>query len=392
MRYPATLALAIAAALPVSLLPTSALAQTAAPMLTRTVSSDAAHNVLPLKELAAPVAKLDYDQLRKSYQIQEGTSLESVRADPKGNAGRVVELSGKISGVMISQGVRNVILESSDGTAVFVVKPELNGANLLTAGKSVRGLFLVGEENGDAVFSPIAVADYVETRSLYRSPYGAESTQGLEGLDTMAIEGMTIVPPLTDFALPRPQPALRTVPQRVGNRMIAPMAVESNGNWFSGQTSTYSALARRFNPRLTAAQANEIGGAILSASQRHSMDPRFLSTMIAVESRFDIYALSSSGAMGLGQIMPFNLKSLGIRNAWSPTENIHGAAKMLRQNLNSFKNHPDATLLAVAAYNAGPNAVKRAGYKVPNGQQVQRYVWKVYNQYKALAPDLFASR
>jgi soluble lytic murein transglycosylase-like protein len=80
--------------------------------------------------------------------------------------------------------------------------------------------------------------------------------------------------------------------------------------------------------------------------------------------------------MGLGQIMPFNLKEAGITNAWNPRQNIFGAARLLRGHLNTFGSRPDGTLLAVAAYNAGPNAVRRAGYKVPNGSQVQRYVWK----------------
>ena len=47
------------------------------------------------------------------------------------------------------------------------------------------------------------------------------------------------------------------------------------------------------------------------------------------------------------------------------------------------------SLLAVAAYNAGSGAVRRAGYKVPGGSQVQRYVWKVYYRYKQFAPDMF---
>jgi soluble lytic murein transglycosylase-like protein len=159
-----------------------------------------------------------------------------------------------------------------------------------------------------------------------------------------------------------------------------------------GQSRIYDALARSFNPKLPPAQSAEIGAAIVAASRANGLDPRFLSSIIAVESGFNPYSVSSSGAMGLGQIMPFNLRGLGITNAWSPTQNIHGSAKMLRKSLNEYKGRADATLLAVAAYNAGGGAVRRAGYKVPNGSQVQRYVWKVYNQYKAFAPELFAER
>jgi soluble lytic murein transglycosylase-like protein len=158
---------------------------------------------------------------------------------------------------------------------------------------------------------------------------------------------------------------------------------------WSNQKAAFKMAARRFNKKLNDSQATEIAQALVDAGRAHGMDPRFLASIVAVESSFDIYCLSRSGAMGLGQIMPFNLKEAGITNAWNPRQNIFGAARLLRGHLNSFGSRPDGTLLAVAAYNAGPNAVRRAGYKVPNGAQVQRYVWKVYYQYKAFAPDLF---
>jgi soluble lytic murein transglycosylase-like protein len=110
---------------------------------------------------------------------------------------------------------------------------------------------------------------------------------------------------------------------------------------------------------------------------------------VKVESSFDPYCLSSSGAMGLGQLMPFNLRPLGVANAWDPMQNLHGSAKMLRQNLNTFAGQRDGTLLAVAAYHAGVGAVNRAGKQVPQRASTQKYVWKVYYAYRALAPELF---
>jgi soluble lytic murein transglycosylase-like protein len=62
---------------------------------------------------------------------------------------------------------------------------------------------------------------------------------------------------------------------------------------------------------------------------------------------------------------------------------------MLRNNLNRFGGYQNGTLLAVAAYHAGGNAVERAGFQVPPKPATQRYVWKVYYAYKALAPELF---
>jgi soluble lytic murein transglycosylase-like protein len=146
---------------------------------------------------------------------------------------------------------------------------------------------------------------------------------------------------------------------------------------------------RRHNSRLSGHQVEQIASALIGAGREQAIDPRFIASIIAVESNFNIHALSRSGAMGLGQIMPFNLKEARITNAWDPAQNIYGTARLLKGHLNQFGSRPNGTLLAVAAYNAGPNAVRRAGYKVPNGSQVQRYVWKVYYKYKSLAPELF---
>ena len=148
---------------------------------------------------------------------------------------------------------------------------------------------------------------------------------------------------------------------------------------------------RRYNKKLKPEVVSEIAEALLRAGAKYEMDPRFLAAIIAVESDFDVNCLSNSGAMGLGQLMPFNLPECGVKNPWNPTENIFGTARLLRGHLNEFGSRPNGTLLAVAAYNAGPGAVRRAGYQVPPGAQVQRYVWKVYYRYKEFAPELFAS-
>jgi soluble lytic murein transglycosylase-like protein len=157
----------------------------------------------------------------------------------------------------------------------------------------------------------------------------------------------------------------------------------------SSQKAAYAQMIQSTNKKLKPAQVNEIAEAILRAGLKYQMDPRFLAAVIGVESDYDVACLSNSGAMGLGQLMPFNLKEAGVTDPWNPTQNIFGTAKLLRGHLDDYKNRSNGTLLAVAAYNAGPGAVRRAGFQVPDGAQVRRYVWKVYYRYKALAPDMF---
>ena len=77
---------------------------------------------------------------------------------------------------------------------------------------------------------------------------------------------------------------------------------------------------RRYNKKLRPEQVDEIATALLKCGYGYNIDPRFLAAIIAVESDFDIYCLSESGAMGLGQLMPFNVKEAGIANPGSRAE------------------------------------------------------------------------
>ena len=187
-----------------------------------------------------------------------------------------------------------------------------------------------------------------------------------------------------------------TIVGRAGSRALAgslPPATSSNSRLQSltdEQKPAYMALVRRHNARLSDQQVEEIASALLGAGMQHNLDPRFLAAIVSVESGFNVNSTSSSGAQGLGQIMPFNSRTMGISDPYNPTQNIYGAAKMLRGHLDEFNRFGSrGPLLAVAAYNAGVNAVKRAGNNVPSGSQVQRYVWKVYDRYKEFAPDMF---
>jgi soluble lytic murein transglycosylase-like protein len=337
-----------------------------------------------------------YEQLRRSYKVNAGITLAQVRSDAASHAGRVIELQGTITGVMTMQTTRTMLMQVDGSTLALSIPDSLN-TSVMRSGSSVRALALVGRvpERNEAVLTVVAmteqlapapwpVAEELSTTGLARL---APATKPLMAGDVIiSPETSAVVPPMTRMRPGLPEPPAARPP---AVQALRPGLDPNADDVWSSQKVAFKAAARRFNKKLSDAQAAEIAQAMVDAGRAHGMDPRFLASIIAVESSFDIYCLSRSGAMGLGQIMPFNLREAGITNAWNPTQNIFGAARLLRGHLNSFGNRPDGTLLAVAAYNAGPNAVRRAGYKVPNGSQVQRYVWKVYYQYKAFAPELF---
>ena len=116
---------------------------------------------------------------------------------------------------------------------------------------------------------------------------------------------------------------------------------------------------------------------ISEASKRHGISFPLLKAQIKVESDFNPRAVSKKGALGLMQIMPENVKALRIKDPFNPRENIMGGARYFKKLLKRFKGRLP---LALAAYNAGPEAVDQ--YKrIPPYRETENYVQKVMKYY-----------
>jgi soluble lytic murein transglycosylase-like protein len=120
----------------------------------------------------------------------------------------------------------------------------------------------------------------------------------------------------------------------------------------------------------------ELRPIIDEAARKYSLDPQLIAAVTFHESAFDVRAVSSRGAQGLMQLMPRTARSLGVRDAFDPRQNILGGAKYLRQMFDLFGGDLDKSL---AAYNAGPEAVKRKG--VAATDEAVRYVRIVKGYY-----------
>jgi soluble lytic murein transglycosylase-like protein len=109
--------------------------------------------------------------------------------------------------------------------------------------------------------------------------------------------------------------------------------------------------------RIPNARGKEYASAIADAAARYDLDPAFLAAVYWTESSYRPDAVSRTGAIGLGQLMPETAEWLGV-DPWDPIQNIDGSARLYRYFLD--RNNGDIQL-AIASYAAGPGAVKRAG-------------------------------
>jgi soluble lytic murein transglycosylase-like protein len=123
---------------------------------------------------------------------------------------------------------------------------------------------------------------------------------------------------------------------------------------------------------------------IEEAAGEAGIDAALVHAVITAESGYNPAAVSRTGAQGLMQLMPETAKRYAVKDAFDPKQNIRAGTRYLRDLLDLFDNNIE---LAVAAYNAGENAVIRYGRKIPPYRETQAYVPKVmrlYDKYSTL--------
>ena len=137
------------------------------------------------------------------------------------------------------------------------------------------------------------------------------------------------------------------------------------------RSAVYVNLAqRKYYTPLVSAVAKEL-----------QLEPALLHALITVESGYNPKARSPKGAIGLMQLMPDTAQRYKVANIWDPGENVRGGARYLRDLLALFNNDLS---LALAAYNAGEDAVAQYGNKIPPYAETRNYVPRVLQQYQLL--------
>lgn len=156
-----------------------------------------------------------------------------------------------------------------------------------------------------------------------------------------------------------------TVAERIEKLTVGPVLNGAEGSedaWFT----------------LLPSRGQEWAPAIKEAAERNGLDPKLLAAVVWSESAFNPEAVSSAGAIGLGQLMPGTAAELGV-DPTDPEQNLDGSARYLAAQINRFGRND----LGLAAYNAGPGRVSRAG-GIPQIAETQAYVHVVLDRYAQL--------
>jgi soluble lytic murein transglycosylase-like protein len=129
-------------------------------------------------------------------------------------------------------------------------------------------------------------------------------------------------------------------------------------------------------------EAGEYARDVRRAAKRWRIDPELIVAVAHTESRLNPTAVSPKGALGVMQLMPSTARLMAVRDPFDPRQNIDGGARWLRMMLDRFKGDVD---LALAAYNAGPETVKRYG-GIPPYAETRRYVRLVREKMDRMRP------
>jgi soluble lytic murein transglycosylase-like protein len=350
-----------------------------------------------------------YLSIRRMYPPRAGLTLDVLAQNPAAYRGVTMEISGRLSGIARSG-------SGEDESALLILSTPRNGALSLTMsrlpswlqpGAQVRVLVVAisDQEPGTVLGVPdmqvVAVAsasDISAAEMRWQQSVAARQTR--DAAQRKAYEASLVrISRSGNRSGSRSYTATsRSKSSRSGGASVSSAPLVSQ---LSPKAKAVFEPYRNFiigrNPRLTDKQADDITATLLHFSERMDIDPRLIVAMFIAESDFDPNATSHVGAMGIGQIMPDTARGIGLSNPYDPVQNIAGSIYILRERLHKYSGglpgdqlSMEHIILALAAYNAGPGAVKK--YKgVPPYRETQKYVRKVERIYRALCPEKFGN-
>ncbi|MFT5172193.1 MAG: membrane-bound lytic murein transglycosylase B [Gammaproteobacteria bacterium] len=226
---------------------------------------------------------------------------------------------------------------------------------------------------------------------MSRAAFGALSCAALPSTRTQLARALTMTQPMilsvaitmamAIFASPN---ALADIWKRVDNNGMSHFSNEYMGK---GSVLVIRTKRKRTQKRGTGAPRTNAYARnkalytplIEKAARQFQLDANLIHAVVRAESAYNAEAESKKGAVGLMQLMPGTAKRYGVGDRTDPMQNLKGGVHYLRDLMLQFRN----IALALAAYNAGENAVIRHGNKIPPYAETRHYVQKVIGFYLA---------
>lgn len=306
--------------------------------------------------------------------------MVAAQADPAEYGGRTFEVSAQVGGFVTADDSRTVLLSLGTLSLAVRMASGAGDSTWLASGQTVRALVRV-EAGNTALSSPrltlLAAAPETDVTALERRAATRTSLPS-RGAPSLRAQG-----------------SARQWGSEAGQMASAagvPDAVPAGLSARARQIyAPYWQAVRNMNPRLAQRDVDKITSSILYFSDRNDVDPRLIMAMIICESGFDLHSTSRTGAAGLGQLMPGTARGLGVTDPYDPVQNIAASVHLLRGHLDTYGGAPahagiiplSQIALTMAAYNAGPGAVRRY-HGVPPFRETQRYVAKVAALYQKM--------
>ncbi len=161
----------------------------------------------------------------------------------------------------------------------------------------------------------------------------------------------------------------------VSNRQNSP--AQNRNNYAPPHIVKLSCFINSYNKKLNNNDAMMIADAIIQMSNKHRVDYRIVTALVAIESGFRATVKSSSGAMGLAQLMPGTARHLKVKNPYDPFDNLNGAVSLLRTHLEKYQGDIN---FALGAYKMGSGAVSRRGIGQHSTAKYIKNIRSVYDR------------
>jgi soluble lytic murein transglycosylase-like protein len=331
-------------------------------------------------------------QLRCSTKV----TYSDVETAPLDFVGKVLELRGTVGGSVTSEGRLSVMLNMEGGKAVMLDIPSEEAVEVRElATPQLRALVQIKENPSGNVVSLQTLAVAYETtvaaeeKTLQarqeaerkRADWKRHEQERWKASVDRALRSRSVASAPSRGSFQRPPMSISGLPQ----------ASQSLSARAQPLYPAYYHFISQQNSKLTTAQVAQITFHLLDFADRFNVDPRLVVAMIIAESEFDPRSTSRTGAKGLGQLMPETARDLGVNNPYDIVQNLGGSINYLRSRLDMFAGPGQANgaytfdqiALAMAAYNAGENAVKRHR-GVPPYRETRAYVKRVTSLYGQL--------